>query len=60
MGTLPANGVRLHYREARRIAGGIPGAQLEIVPAAGHVSTVEQPDKVTELIAGFLEEVRSV
>ncbi|MGD8531863.1 MAG: alpha/beta fold hydrolase [Gammaproteobacteria bacterium] len=53
------NDIPTPVEEARRMAGGIPGARLEIIPAAGHVCTVEQPDKVTDLIAGFLEEVRS-
>jgi 3-oxoadipate enol-lactonase len=36
-----------------RIAAGIPGARLELVDAA-HLATIEQPDAMTELIAGHL------
>jgi 3-oxoadipate enol-lactonase len=36
-----------------RIAAGIPGARLELVDAA-HLATIEQPEVLTELIAGHL------
>jgi 3-oxoadipate enol-lactonase len=36
-----------------RIAAGIPGARLELVDAA-HLATVEQPEAMTDLIAGHL------
>ena len=36
-----------------RIAAGIPGARLELVDAA-HLATIEQPEAMTELIAGHL------
>ena len=36
-----------------RIAAGIPGARLELVDAA-HLATIEQPEVMTELIAGHL------
>ena len=36
-----------------RIAAGIPGARLELVDAA-HLATIEQPDVMTDLIAGHL------
>ncbi|ASU83620.1 alpha/beta hydrolase [Nocardiopsis gilva YIM 90087] len=42
---------------AERIAARIPGARLEIIPDSGHSSTLEQPDAVTSLIAGFLASV---
>lgn len=42
---------------ARRLAGGIPGARLEIVPAAGHLSTVEQPEATIRLIREHLAAV---
>jgi pimeloyl-ACP methyl ester carboxylesterase len=54
------NDMATPVEEARRMADRIPGARLEIVPAAGHVCTVEQPEKVTDLISGFLDEVSSV
>jgi pimeloyl-ACP methyl ester carboxylesterase len=44
---------------SERLAAAIPGAQLTVVPAAGHSSTVEQPDRVTALLAEFLAEVRT-
>lgn len=43
--------------KARRIAAGIAGARLEIVPGSGHSSTVEQPAAVTGLLEKFLAEV---
>ena len=36
-----------------RIAAGIPGARLELVDAA-HLATIEQPEVMTDLIAGHL------
>jgi pimeloyl-ACP methyl ester carboxylesterase len=44
-------------RKAEKIAAAIPGARLEIVPDAGHSSTIEQPAAVTTLIRTFLDEV---
>ncbi|AJC20816.1 3-oxoadipate enol-lactonase [Pandoraea pulmonicola] len=40
---------------ARRIAEGIAGARLEIVPDAAHLSIVEQKQFVTKLLATFLQ-----
>jgi 3-oxoadipate enol-lactonase len=40
--------------EGWRISAGIPGAQLEIVPGAGHICTVEQPSAVAATIGRFL------
>jgi 3-oxoadipate enol-lactonase len=37
-----------------RIAAAIPGARLEIVQGARHLATIEQPEAMTELIAGHL------
>ena len=39
---------------ARRIAAGIPGAQLEIIPGAGHLCTVEEPAAVNAALDRFL------
>ena len=39
---------------ARTIAGAIKDARLEIVPHAGHSSTIEQPAAVTELLTEFI------
>ena len=43
--------------KARRIASGIPNARLEVIPAAGHSSTVENPAAVNAAIERFLAEV---
>jgi len=43
--------------KAERIAAGIPGARLVVIPKAGHSSTVEQPAAVTAAIERFLAEV---
>jgi pimeloyl-ACP methyl ester carboxylesterase len=45
--------------KARRIAERIPGARLEIVPGAGHSSTVEQPGAIIELLRDFLNVTRT-
>ena len=52
-----ADDVPTPVKKARRIAELIPGARLEIIKDAGHSSTIEQPEAVTELIASFLAEV---
>jgi 3-oxoadipate enol-lactonase len=38
------------------LAAAIPHARLEVVPGAGHLSNLERPDVVNQLIADFLEE----
>jgi pimeloyl-ACP methyl ester carboxylesterase len=40
-----------------RLAGRLPKARLEILPATGHLSTVERPERTSQLIRGFLEEI---
>ena len=40
--------------KARRIADGIPGAGLMIIPNAGHICTIEEPQAVTRAIEHFL------
>jgi len=40
--------------KAERIAAGIAGAKLVLIPKAGHSSSVEQPAAVTAAIASFL------
>jgi 3-oxoadipate enol-lactonase len=40
--------------KSEAIAAGIDGAKLEIVPEAGHSSTIEQPDVLTRLIREHL------
>ena len=39
---------------SQRIAEGIAGSRLEIIPKAGHLSALEQPDRVTEVMLDFL------
>jgi len=39
---------------AEEIAAGIPGARLTVLPDCGHLSTLEQPDRVTQLLVEFL------
>lgn len=42
---------------ARRIADGIPGASLTIVPEAGHLANLEQPERVTEVLLDALARI---
>lgn len=39
---------------AEEIAHGIPGARLAVVPECGHLSTLDQPERVTSLLVDFL------
>ena len=43
---------------AALLAAAIPGARLVQVPGAGHAIILEQPDAVTQEIAGLVKEVR--
>jgi len=40
----------------REIAEAIPGARLAVVPGAAHLANVEQPERITELLLGHLQE----
>lgn len=40
---------------SREIAAAVPGARLEIVPGAGHLLTLEQPERVNALLLHWLE-----
>jgi YbgC/YbaW family acyl-CoA thioester hydrolase len=40
--------------QARGMAQAIPGARLAIIPRAGHLPPVEQPDATTTVLAGFV------
>lgn len=42
---------------AKRTAERIPGARLEMIPHAGHTSTVEEPGPVTATIEEFLRDL---
>lgn len=43
--------------DAKRMANGIVGSRLVILPNTGHISTLEQPEKVTSAIRTFLREI---
>jgi 3-oxoadipate enol-lactonase len=40
----------------REIAEAIPGARLALVPGAAHLASIEQPERITELLLGHLQE----
>jgi len=40
--------------EAQAMADAIPGARFEIIEGAGHISSLEQPQRVTALVESFL------
>ena len=44
--------------DAKRMASRIVGSKLVIVPNAGHISTLEQPEKVTNTIRAFLRGIQ--
>jgi pimeloyl-ACP methyl ester carboxylesterase len=44
--------------KAKRISETIPGAQLVVIPHAGHLCTVEEPDAVTAALEAFLSSQR--
>ena len=52
-----ADDVPTPVKKSERIAAAITGARLEIVPDAGHSSTIEQPEAVTALIQKFVAEI---
>jgi pimeloyl-ACP methyl ester carboxylesterase len=39
---------------SREIARAIPGAELAVIPQAGHLSALEQPEAVTGALRAFL------
>lgn len=41
---------------AREIAAGIPGARLEVIAGCGHLSTLEQPEAVTQVLQDWLRQ----
>lgn len=41
---------------SKTMVGAIAGARLEIVPEAGHSSTVEQPERLSDLIETFVDQ----
>ena len=44
--------------DSEALAKAIPGAKLERIPAAGHLSNLEQPARFTRLVQGFLSRLR--
>lgn len=44
--------------DARLIADGIKGAQMEIIPGAGHISNMVQPETFNQALSSFLETIR--
>ncbi len=45
--------------KAQHIAEAISGARLETIPGAGHMTPLEQPERVSQLLSGFLSAVDS-
>jgi len=43
--------------KSRRIANSIPGAELVVIPKAGHLSAIENPAPVTDAVTRFLSKV---
>jgi len=41
--------------ESRRLAGAVSGARLELIPEAGHLSSLEQPEAFNRILGGFLD-----
>jgi pimeloyl-ACP methyl ester carboxylesterase len=41
-------------REMRALHAAIPGSTLEVIPAAGHLSNLEQPGRFTQALTQFL------
>jgi pimeloyl-ACP methyl ester carboxylesterase len=47
------NDLRSPMHVARQIQGAIPGAELAVIPDAGHVSNMEQPDMFNDYVRHF-------
>ena len=43
------------FDDCRRLAAAIPGSQLTVIPGAGHVPQLEQPDAWWAALSGFLD-----
>lgn len=46
--------------ESRRIAEGVPGARLEVLPNAGHAANQEIPDVFNRVVSDFVAEVDAI
>jgi pimeloyl-ACP methyl ester carboxylesterase len=44
-----------NQRLSRKLADQIPGAQLELIPGAGHVANLDAPDAFNEALRSFLD-----
>jgi pimeloyl-ACP methyl ester carboxylesterase len=44
------------YRLSKQLAEGIPGADLEVIPEAGHMLMIEKPEALVSKLRPFLEE----
>jgi 3-oxoadipate enol-lactonase len=45
-------------KESRAMHAAIPGSRLEIIPGAGHVSNIERPAAVNQVLAEFIAVTR--
>lgn len=45
--------------KSRRIADSIPGAELLVIPSAGHLAAIENPAPVTDAVTRFLPRLRA-
>lgn len=45
---------RANLPAARALAAGIPGAELALIPGAGHLWNLSQPERFTEVLGSFL------
>lgn len=43
--------------KSHRIANGIPGAEFVLIPQAGHLSVIENPEPVTDAVMRFLSKI---
>jgi 3-oxoadipate enol-lactonase/4-carboxymuconolactone decarboxylase len=43
---------------SEEIAAGIPGAEMVLIPRAGHLAALEAPEAVTKELLGFLRRCR--
>ena len=44
--------------DSQLMAKEIPGSQLAVIPCAGHLSNLEEPDVFNDLVKGFVEGLR--
>lgn len=58
--TLVLNGAedKANLPPAEELAAAIPGAELRVIPAAGHIWNLQQPGLFTDTISEFIDEAR--